>query len=127
MILIETIGIISNYIIKNSIACQKYLHSRYKFIYIDEYQDSGSNQHDIFLKIIGLGAIGTAVGDLNQSIFAFSGKDSKYLDELSQSQNFKHFRLDKNHRCHPSIINYSNFLLNSKTELIPNVEFKDRR
>lgn len=122
MILIETIGIISNYIIKNSIACQKYLHSRYKFIYIDEYQDSGSNQHDIFLKIIGLGAIGTAVGDLNQSIFAFSGKDSKYLDELSQSENFKHFRLDKNHRCHPSIINYSNFLLNSKTELIPNVE-----
>ncbi|WP_430827157.1 UvrD-helicase domain-containing protein [Chryseobacterium indologenes] len=122
MILIETIGIISNYIIKNSLACQKYIHSRYKFIYIDEYQDSGSNQHDIFLKIIDLGAIGTAVGDVNQSIFAFSGKDSKYLDELSQSQNFKHFRLDKNHRCHPSIINYSNFLLNAKTELIPNVE-----
>ena len=32
---------------------------------------------------------------------------------------FKYFKLDKNHRCHASIINYSNYLLNPKTELIP--------
>lgn len=119
IILIETIGVLSNHILNSSIACNKYIKSKYKFIYIDEYQDSGSNQHDIFLKIISLGIVGVAVGDLNQSIFAFSGKDSKFLNELSSSKNFKYFKLDKNHRCHNSIINYSNYLLNSKTELIP--------
>lgn len=124
IILIETIGILSNYILNNSVACQKYLKSKYKYIYIDEYQDSGQNQHDIFLIINSLGIIAIAVGDLNQSIFAFSGKDSKFLEELSKNENFKYFNLNKNHRCHPSIINYSNYLLNSKTELIPNVDSK---
>ncbi|MCC9070756.1 ATP-dependent helicase [Flavobacterium sp. F-65] len=124
IILIETIGLLSNYILNNSLACQKYLKSKYRYIYIDEYQDSGNNQHEIFLKINNLGIRGIAVGDLNQSIFAFSFKDSKFLDELSKNENFKYFKLDKNHRCHSSIINYSNYLLNSKTELIPDVESK---
>ncbi|QTA80485.1 AAA ATPase-like domain-containing protein [Desulfonema limicola] len=119
IILIETIGVFADFVFSNSIACQKYIKARYKYIYIDEYQDSGFEQHQIFLKIMGLDAIAVAVGDLNQSIYAFSGKDSKYLQELSANDNFKYFKLDKNHRCHPSIINYSNYLLNTKTELIP--------
>lgn len=118
LIMIETIGILANYIFSNSIACQNYIKARYKYIYIDEYQDSGFEQHQIFKKIKFLNIKAVAVGDLNQSIYAFSGKDAKYLEELTKDDSFKYFKLDKNHRCHPSIINYSNFLLNPKTELI---------
>lgn len=118
-IFIETIGLFANYVLFNSIACQNYIKARYKYIYIDEYQDSGFEQNQIFLKINSLGIIAVAVGDLNQSIFAFSGKDSKYLEELTRNNAFKYYKLDKNHRSHPSIINYSNYLLNPKTELIP--------
>lgn len=117
-ILIETIGIFSNYVFTNSKACRNYIKAKYSYIYIDEYQDSGFEQHEIFLKIHGLGIKSIAVGDLNQSIYAFSGKDAKYLNELTKSESFKYFVLDKNHRCHSSIINYSNYLLNPKTELI---------
>lgn len=118
-IFIETIGILANYVYTNSIACQNYICARYKYIYIDEYQDSGFEQHQIFQKINFLNIKAMAVGDLNQSIYAFSGKDAKYLEELTKDKAFKYFKLDKNHRCHPSIINYSNYLLNPKTELIP--------
>ena len=117
-ILLETVGLLANYIFKHSPACQKYLKSRYTHIYIDEYQDSGLAQHKLFLKIKNLGVTAVAVGDLNQSIYAFSGKDSKFLLELSKDETFKYFKLDKNHRCHSSIINYSNYLLNPKTELL---------
>ncbi|RXK60045.1 ATP-dependent helicase [Lacibacter luteus] len=119
VILIETIGVFANYVFTNSVACQNYIRARYKYIYIDEYQDSGYEQHEIFLKIKFLNIKAVAVGDLNQSIYAFSGKDAKYLEELTKDDSFKYFKLDKNHRCHPSIINYSNYLLNPKTELIP--------
>jgi len=128
-IMIETIGVFANYVFSNSIACQNYIRSRYKYLYIDEYQDSGFEQHQIFLKIKYLNIKSVAVGDLNQSIYAFSGKDAKYLEELTKDDTFKYFKLDKNHRCHPSIINYSNYLLNPKTELIPteqNLIFFDR-
>lgn len=118
IIFIETIGVLANYVYTNSIACQNYIRARYKYIYIDEYQDSGFEQHQIFQKIKFLNIKAIAVGDLNQSIYAFSGKDAKYLEELTKDENFKYFKLDKNHRCHPSIINYSNYLLNPKTELI---------
>ncbi len=117
-IFIETIGVLANYVYTNSIACQNYIRARYKYIYIDEYQDSGFEQHQIFKKIKFLNIKAIAVGDLNQSIYAFSGKDAKYLEELTTDETFKYFKLDKNHRCHPSIINYSNYLLNPKTELI---------
>jgi DNA helicase-2/ATP-dependent DNA helicase PcrA len=119
LILIEIIGVFADYVFSKSLACKKYITAKYKFIYIDEYQDSGFEQHQIFLKIKDLDIIAIAVGDLNQSIYAFSGKDSKYLQELTDDDSFKYFKLDKNHRCHPSIINYSNYLLNPKTELIP--------
>ena len=119
LILIEIIGVFADYVFSKSLACKKYITAKYKFIYIDEYQDSGFEQHQIFLKIKELDIIAIAVGDLNQSIYAFSGKDSKYLQELTDDDSFKYFKLDKNHRCHPSIINYSNYLLNPKTELIP--------
>lgn len=122
LIMIETIGILANYIFRNSIACQKYIKARYKYLYIDEYQDSGVEQHQIFLMIKALNIKAIAVGDLNQSIYAFSGKDAKYLEELTDDKSFKYFKLDKNHRCHSSIINYSNYLLNPKTELIPTEE-----
>lgn len=117
-IFIETIGVLANYVYTNSIACRNYIRARYKYIYIDEYQDSGFEQHQIFQKIKFLNIKAIAVGDLNQSIYAFSGKDAKYLEELTKDETFKYFKLDKNHRCHPSIINYSNYLLNPKTELI---------
>ena len=119
LILIETIGVFADYVFTKSIACQKYIKAKYKYIYIDEYQDSGYEQHQIFKKIKELDLLAIAVGDLNQSIYAFSGKDSKYLQELTKDDSFKYFKLDKNHRCHSSIINYSNYLLNPKTELIP--------
>lgn len=119
LIMIETIGVFANYVFTNSTACKNYIKARYKYIYIDEYQDSGLEQHQIFLKIKSLNIIAVAVGDLNQSIYAFSGKDAKYLEELTKDETFKYFKLDKNHRCHPSIINYSNYLLDPRTELIP--------
>lgn len=115
IIYIETLGLLSNYIFSKSKSCREYIKSRYKSIYIDEYQDSGYHQHQIFLKITSLGIISTGVGDLNQSIFEYAGKHSDYLEELKSNLKFKSFLLTKNHRCHPSIINYSNCLLNSQS------------
>lgn len=122
IVLLETTGVFANYIFDNSLASQKYLKARYKYLYIDEYQDSGHAQHDLFLKISKLGITSVAVGDLNQSIYAFSGKSSKFLGQLNKSEDFKSFTLNKNHRCHPSIINYSNYFLNKNTNLLETEE-----
>ena len=117
-IVLEKIGFLALYILENSIACQRYLKARFSHIIVDEYQDCGYWQHQLFSRLVNLGIIGIAVGDIDQSIFVFAGKSSEYLLILATlSSQYKTFSLIENHRCHPSIVNYSARLLAENYEL----------
>lgn len=119
-VVLESVGLLSIYIFNNSKACRNYIKARYTYIIIDEYQDTGKEQHLLFLKIKELGLSAIAVGDANQSIFKFSGKSSDYLIDLAKrKKEFTLFPLDYNHRCDASIINYSLLLLNENADLLP--------
>lgn len=106
-IFLEISGEIALYILKNVPGALKYIKSRYTHIFIDEYQDCGEIQHNIFLLLIDNGLEGIAVGDINQAIYGFSNRFPKYLMSLIGQSGFKHIELSKNHRCHPSISEYS--------------------
>jgi len=121
-IYLELIEKFAIYIFDNSIACRRYLQTKYKYIIIDEFQDCGIEQYTIFLKLHRLGLVAIAVGDLDQSIYGFTGKSSTYLQELLQNENFTTYSLTRNHRCHPSIINYSLRLMATNSELLPTNE-----
>lgn len=86
---------------------KSYLKARYSHVIVDEYQDSGEEQHQIFERLHSIGLKAIAVGDLDQSIYAFSGKSSKFLLDLTKREGFNKYSLTKNHRCHPSISAYS--------------------
>ena len=118
IILMETVGILAVYVLQNSRACKRYLRSRYSAIFIDEYQDSGEPQHKLFCCFKDLEIVSVAVGDVNQSIFAFSNRNPMYLRSLClPNSGFNHLELTINHRCHPSIVNYANRLLDENCNL----------
>jgi DNA helicase-2/ATP-dependent DNA helicase PcrA len=118
-ILLEAVGIIASNLTKNSISCQRYLKARYTTLYIDEYQDSSEVQHKLFLNIYELGLKAVAVGDINQSIYAWRGSNPEYIQELiSRSDVFEHHIVNINHRCHISISNYANRLLDENCQII---------
>lgn len=122
-IVLEIVGKLASEILISSKACQAYIKARYSHVYIDEYQDSGVEQHRLFLLLKSLGLVATAVGDAKQSIYAFAGRDPKFLQELcAEESDFVKFELTQNHRSHPSIINYSNRLLDPCCALIPSEE-----
>ncbi|WP_242301777.1 UvrD-helicase domain-containing protein [Bacillus cereus group sp. BfR-BA-01361] len=122
-VLLESVSTLALYILKNSKACTNYLKARYSHIIIDEYQDCGREQHEVFITLKELGLIAIAVGDINQSIYGFANKSSDFLINLAQDQEFKLFHLTRNHRCHPSIINYSTKLISKGfTDFIPTNE-----
>lgn len=60
---------------------------------------------------MNLGLRGMVVGDIDQSIYGFANKSSKYLLELTNLDQFNTFRLTTNFRSHPSIVEYANKLL----------------
>jgi len=118
-IYLDLIEKFATYIFDNSLACRRYLKTKYKYIIIDEFQDCGIEQYTIFMKLQELGLNAIAVGDLDQSIYGFTGKSSTYLQALMQDERFTTYSLTRNHRCHPSIINYSLRLMSPNSELLP--------
>lgn len=110
-ILIESLELIGLYLIKKCLACRKYLNARFKYVFIDEYQDADTYTHDIFRSLVSMGMQGVVVGDVNQSIYGYAHKQSRFLSELESNPDFKTFRLNQNFRCSIPIINYSNRLL----------------
>lgn len=106
-VFLEISGEIALYILKNVPGALNYIKARYTHIFIDEYQDCGKIQHTIFLLLVKIGLNGIAVGDINQAIYGFSNRFPEYLMSLIGQENFKYIELNKNHRCHPSISEYS--------------------
>lgn len=120
IILLELIGLVANHVVSKSIACQKYISAKYNSVYMDEYQDSSEPQHALFLKMLSLGLTCVAVGDVQQSIYAWRNSRPEFIEELTNNVGvFEHHVININHRCHPSIINYSNRLYNSTCDLLP--------
>lgn len=103
-------------ILISSAVCQKYLSSRFTYLMIDEFQDSGYEQFQIFLRIKELGVNCWAVGDINQFLYRFAQKDPKFLKSLLNNEDFDVFPLTENHRSHPSINHYGRTLLGYKEE-----------
>lgn len=107
LIFLEISGETALFILNEVPQCVTYLKARYTHIFIDEYQDCGEIQHEIFLKLVNNGILGIAVGDLDQAIYAFSNRYSKYLLSLIGDDSFTHLEITRNHRCHKSISDYS--------------------
>ena len=118
-VVLDSFGFLGVYIYNHSLACRKYLKARYTTIIIDEYQDCGDWQHLLFLRLADAGLQAIAVGDPDQSIYECFEKYTKYLIELPQRHGFIPYQLDKNHRSHPSIVNYSLRLLSPQSNLLP--------
>lgn len=110
-IAINSIEYLALRIIFHSKACRRFLKARFKYIFVDEYQDVDEIFHNIFLEMLNLGLRGMVVGDIDQSIYGFANKSSKYLLELISLDQLNTFRLTTNFRSHPSIVEYANKLL----------------
>lgn len=121
-VLVESLELLALHIVKNCQACRKYLQARYKYVFIDEYQDADTYTNELFLILVELGLKGVAVGDANQSIFGFAHKNSQYIKSLEHNPNFTSFTLGDNFRCSIPIINYSNRLLDEDSQILNTYE-----
>jgi DNA helicase-2/ATP-dependent DNA helicase PcrA len=120
IIVLETLGVLSTHVISNSSGCKKYIESKYTSLYVDEYQDSSEPQHQLFIYLLNFGLKAVAVGDIQQSIYAWRGSDPQYIQDLiAKPDVFEHHIVNINHRCHPSINNYANRLFNPNSVVQP--------
>ncbi len=123
-VFLRLIAFFADYILKNNDIVIQYIICKYRAIFIDEFQDCDEYQYSIFNYLVKKGLKGVAVGDPAQSIFEYAHKSSKYLTSLASNTEFNVFTLNKNRRCHQSIIDYSTRFISTKYSTTPQVDLR---
>ncbi len=100
-------------ILQNEKIC-KVIQNRYKYIFIDEYQDTNEIQEKI-ISLVSKGDNLFMVGDMKQSIYGFREcmpeiLNSKFNSYKKDEKLGKAIKLNKNFRSEIDILNFSNFL-----------------
>lgn len=89
---------------------------KYKYVFVDEYQDTNSIQEEILTKISKF-STRVMVGDLKQSIYAFRECNPKIFNnkliDYSNEKNGKVILLNKNFRSNKTILDFSNTIFSN--------------
>jgi ATP-dependent DNA helicase UvrD/PcrA len=87
------------------------LRSRFQHVLVDEYQDTNRVQY-LFARALAEGGSMFAVGDPDQSIYAFRGADIRnVLDFERDFAGAQIYRLEENYRSTPSILRVASTLI----------------
>ena len=94
--------------------------SRYRYLLIDEYQDTNASQYSLVRHLTSTHRNVTAVGDEDQSIYAFRGADIGNI--LSFEEDFPGavvVKLEQNYRSRQSILDAATAVVSNNSERKP--------
>ena len=93
--------------------------NRYKFILVDEFQDTNDIQFDLIKLIVGKDNSLFVVGDPDQTIYTWRGANLKIImDFESLYPNAQTIVLDENYRSKQKILNLSNALIKNNKQRV---------
>ncbi len=100
--------------------------SRYKYILVDEYQDTNYVQHKIVYQLASNNNNLCVVGDDAQSIYSFRGANvSNILSFNKEYPNCRLFKLEQNYRSTKTIVNAANSVISHNKHRIEKLAFSD--
>ncbi|MBE7443361.1 MAG: UvrD-helicase domain-containing protein [Flavobacteriales bacterium] len=103
----------------------KYQH-RFKYILVDEYQDTNFSQYLIVKKLGAVYQNVCVVGDDAQSIYAFRGANiQNILNFKNDYPEVKTYKLEQNYRSTKNIVNAANCIIENNKEQIKKNVFTD--
>jgi DNA helicase II / ATP-dependent DNA helicase PcrA len=101
--------------------------SKFKYILVDEYQDTNFSQYLIVRKLAELHNNVCVVGDDAQSIYSFRGaKIENILNFRNDYPNYKLFKLEQNYRSTQCIVNAANSIIANNKGQIKKIVFSEK-
>ena len=91
---------------------------RLRYLLVDEYQDTNVCQYQLMKLLAGPRAALTAVGDDDQSIYAWRGASTANIQNLQKDYpNLRVVKLEQNYRSSKRILQSANYLIKNNTKL----------
>ncbi len=86
--------------------------NRYRYLLVDEYQDTNTSQYELVRQIVGENGAVTVVGDDDQSIYTWRGAQPENLKFLQRDYpDLRVIKLEQNYRSTRCILNVANALI----------------
>lgn len=101
----------------NAEVAERWQH-RFRYLLVDEYQDTNDCQYQMMKLLAGDRAAITAVGDDDQAIYAWRGASTANLSNLQQDYpTLQVIKLEQNYRSSQRILHAANHLIKHNTKL----------
>ena len=105
--------------------CERYA-ERFRYVLVDEYQDTNFAQHSIVLQLTGKYRKVCVVGDDAQSIYSFRGANIDNILKFTQLyKDARLFKLEQNYRSTQTIVKAANSLIEKNREQIRKEVFSE--
>jgi DNA helicase-2/ATP-dependent DNA helicase PcrA len=92
-------------LLKSVAAVREYYNRRFRYLLVDEYQDTNRPQYELMRLLAGAGHNVCAVGDEDQSIYSWRGADIRNILEFERDfPEAKIVRLEQNYRSTQNIL-----------------------
>lgn len=100
------------------------LQKRYRYIHVDEYQDTNKVQYEIIRQLAGAEQNICVVGDIDQNIYSWRGADIKNVLQFERHfANAKVILLEENYRSTKNIIAASNSVIKKNRNRVDKTVF----
>ena len=114
-------------LLRDEQAIRRRLQQRYRFILVDEYQDSNVAQHELLRSLAGEGTSVCVVGDDDQSIYRFRGAEVQNI--LSFAESFPGttvVKLEQNYRSTAPILDVASAVVSNNEGRLGKTLWTDR-
>jgi DNA helicase-2/ATP-dependent DNA helicase PcrA len=99
-LLVETLRLV-----QSDLSLRTRLHARYRFVFVDEYQDVNPVQHRLLSDIVGENTHLCAIGDPNQAIYGFRGASAALFERFVEDfPGATLLPLTDTYRCGPVLV-----------------------
>lgn len=95
---------------------REYLQDKFKYIHIDEFQDTNVVQYDIAKILAGKHGNIFAVGDEDQCIYTWRGASIDNIFKLRNDFDCKVYKLEQNYRSTSNILSVANKIIKGNTQ-----------
>jgi ATP-dependent DNA helicase UvrD/PcrA len=90
--------------------------SRFKYVMVDEFQDTNPNQYELLSLIAGEHKNITIVGDDDQAVYSWRGASIRFLFNFEDDfPRTKIIKLEQNYRSTPQVLEFANHLISKNT------------
>jgi len=104
--------------LKKSEIAREYLHNKFKYVLIDEYQDTNDIQNEMVNLMLSPTASLCIVGDDDQCIYEWRGSKPQYIREFSKRKDVETIFLSDNFRSQRFVVELANkFILHNNNRI----------